>query len=212
MWLVAFVIQVTEASRREAFVAAIAAVLWLTILAVLHAIKPELKPSVHMMSEYARKPKGWMMQAAFFCVAISCYVLALAMWSYVSHAGVILLVMVGLGFSGAGAFVTDPLVRNGPATKSGTLHNLFSFIAIPLFPVMATVLSINMAHSTIWASIRAWLPGLSVLTWAGFIGFIGSPIYALLTHKRAPTGYLQRFMVLTYTVWLIVAAIVVFMS
>jgi Protein of unknown function (DUF998) len=202
--------QVTATSRHEAVIAGIAAILWLAILVLLHIIKPNLKPSIRMMSEYAIKPRGWIMQVAFFCVAVSCYVLALALWPYVSHIGLVLLIIVGIGFTGAGAFVTDPLMRKGSATTSGTLHNIFSFIAIPLLPVTSTVLSVNMVHNIMWSSTRAWLPVLSVLTWVGLISFLGgTPIYALLLHRRASTGYLQRFMVLTYTVWLIVATIIV---
>ncbi len=210
MKFAALATQITTISRQEALAAGIMAALWLVIIGLLHIIKPELKPSVNMISEYARKPKGWIMQVAFFCMAISCFIQSLAMWPYVSHVGLALLVIIGLGFVGAGAFVTDPLVKQGAATISGTLHNIFSFIAIPLFPIMATIISISMVHNSIWGSDRGWLPTLSVLTWVGFVGFMGSPLYAMLTGKRAPTGYLQRVMVLTYTIWLIVAAIVIF--
>jgi hypothetical protein len=198
---------VTAASQVEALAAGIAAALWLAMIVLVHFIKPELKPSGHMLSEYARKPKGWMMQVAFFCVAISCLALALAAGPYLSTAGLILLVVVGLGFAGAGAFVTDPLEKKGPATKSGAMHNLFSFIVIPVFPVMATVVSISLAHNAGSAPLRAWLSALSVLTWAGFVSFLGSPVVALLTHKHMPVGYTQRFMVFTYTLWLIVVSL-----
>jgi len=105
-------------------------------------------------------------------------------------------------------FVTDPLSMTKRAeTQSGFLHNIFSFIVIPLFPVTATVVGIGMANNSIWSSVHAWLPVLYVLTWGGFIGFIGSAVYSAKHQSRPVVGYFQRFMVLTYAAWLIVISL-----
>jgi hypothetical protein len=209
--LVTLATQTTITSQREALAAGISAILWVAILVSLHIIKPSLKPAVHTLSEYAIKPNGWIMQAAFFLIAISCYALTLALWPYASQIGLVLLAVAGVGFTGAGAFVTDPLTRGEESvTTRGTLHIIFSLLAIPLLPIAATALSINMANDVLWPLARVWLPTLSILAWVGLVGFLGGPaICTLLLHKRAPIGYLQRFMVLTYTIWLIGVAIIV---
>lgn len=197
---------ITTGQHTEALIAEILAALWLVILVLLHFIKPALKPSVHMMSEYAIKPQGWIMQMAFFCISASCFAAVLATWSHLPHFGLVLLAIDGIGFAGAGTFVTDaPSSPKGTATtKGGTLHSVFSIIVISLFPITATVVSLNISSSPIWASVHTWLPVLSLLTWAGFIGFIGCSAIYSAKRKVAPVGYYQRFMVLTYTAWLIV--------
>lgn len=202
--------QVSAASRYEAVVAGVTAALWLVIIASLHIIKPQLKPAVHMISEYAMRPKGWIMRTAFWCIAASCFSLALATWPYIIYAGPVLLVIDGLAFAGAGIFVTDPLsVTRMDKTRSGNLHNIFSFIVIPSFPVMAAVVGISMSGNVIWASVQAWFPVFYLLTWAGFISFMGSAVYSA-RHPGAPVfGYFQRFMVLTYAVYLIAIAVLI---
>jgi len=183
----------------------LAAVAWLVIIALLHFIKPGLNPSVRMISEYALAPSGWIMQLAFFLMAASCVALAFAAWALLPHLGLLLLGTCGVGFAGAGIFVTDPRCTAKAATKSGLLHNVFSFIVILLFPIMTTVVGAHMAGNTAWASVHAWLPVCSVLAWAGFVAFVGSAVYAG-KYKETPLGYFQRFMVLTYTTWLAVVA------
>jgi hypothetical protein len=207
----ALVSQITTTQHNEALLAGIAAALWLVIIALLHFIKPELKPSEHMVSEYARKPKGWIMQLAFFCMAIGCLFLVRTTWQHLPHFGLVLLAIAGVGFAGAGVFVTDPrLTPKESTTLSGNLHNTLAFIVILVFPIMATIVDINMALNAIWTSIHSWLPILSGLTWAGCIGFFWATAYSIGDQKRknriTPVGYYQRFMILTYGLWLIVVA------
>jgi hypothetical protein len=188
-----------------ALFAGLAAIAWLVIIALLHFIKPGLNPSVRMMSEYALEPNGWIMRLAFFLIATSCGALAFAAWPLLPHHALLLLATCGVGFAGAGIFVTDPRFTAKAVTKSGRLHNAFSLIVILLFPIMATVVGANMANHAAWASVRAWLPVIGAPVWAGFLAFVGSAAYAVRC-KETPLGYFQRFMVLTYTTWLTVAA------
>jgi hypothetical protein len=80
---------------RDAFnlVSAIAAVLWLSTIGLLRVIKPELDPRTRMISEYACGAWGWIMQLAFFCMAVSCWALAAAIWTLQSALGPTLLVV-----------------------------------------------------------------------------------------------------------------------
>jgi hypothetical protein len=185
----------------------LAAFAWLAIIVLLHFIKPALDPRTRMISEYARAPKGWIMQVAFYCMAASCLAFALSAWTLLPHLGLALLAICGLGFAGAGLFVTDPvLITQGANTPSGVLHTVFAFIVIMLFPVTATLVGVGMTANAAWASVHAWLPFLSAFTWAGLLGFV---VAAAVGRKReqTPVGYSQRVMVLTYTVWLLVAAL-----
>lgn len=208
MKLIAMITQISATSQCEAFVAGVMAVLWLLIIGALHLVKPQLKPSAHTISEYAIKPKGWIMQTAFFCIASSCLSLALAIWAHVSNIGSVLFTIEGLAFVGAGIFVTDPIsATRGTETRSGILHNAFSLIVIVLFPVAATVVGVSLGNNAAWASVHGWLPAFYLLTWVGLVGFIGSGRYSAKHPTKPVIGYFQRFMVLTFAVYLIVIAV-----
>lgn len=168
-----------------------ATVLFVLLVASLHRLKPALPPAHHMISEYARGPRGWLMRAAFSGLAIACLALALPTWAY-THSGASLLIGAAIGAAGAGAFTTDPpSISREASTPAGVLHAVFSFVFIPVFPVAATVVSHAMQHS---------LPWWSAATWIGLLAFIGSPLHG------APAGYAQRLMVATYAAWLVMAA------
>jgi hypothetical protein len=186
-------------TRALALISAIAAALWLGIIAVLHLVMPRLDARTHMLSEYAREPGGWTMQLAFFSMALSCLTLEAAARPRLPPLGPLLLIACGIGFAGAGAFVTDPVLpTQRTQSRSGALHVVMAFFVIVLFPVMATVVGFGLTGTP----LRLWLIALSILTWAGFIGFLGAAFYST-RHAGTPLGYFQRFMVVTYSVWLI---------
>ncbi len=101
-----FISIVSTASKYEAMIAGIVATLWLITIVLLHFIKPQLKPSIRLISEYAIRPHGWIMQSAFFCMAFACLMSALAAWPYIPGVGLVLLAFAGLGCIGAGIFTT----------------------------------------------------------------------------------------------------------
>jgi hypothetical protein len=187
--------------------AAGAASLWLIIILLLHFIKPELDPRTRMISEYARGPHGWIMQFAFFCMALSCGALAAALWALPLSIGATLLAICSVGFAGAGVFVTDPVsLAQKAQTRSGALHVLFAFVVIVIFPVMATVVDMGTADKVASVPARHWLPALSALPWSGFLIFLSA---ALISGRRprTPLGYFERFLVLAYSLWLVAIAL-----
>ncbi len=74
-----------------------------------------------------------------------------------------------------------------------------------LFPIMSTVFDIDVGNSPAWAAIHAGLPALSILTWVGLAGFLTASVYSA-RRESAPVGYAERFLVLSFTVWLLVVA------
>jgi hypothetical protein len=188
-------------------VSAVAALLWLGIIGLLHFIKPGLDPRTRMISEYACGPGGWIMQFAFFCMAVSCWTLAAATWTLQPVFGPVLLVACGFGFVGAGIFVTDPVPPiERTQTLSGALHIVFAFAVMLIFPVMATCVSWNVSERAIGAMTRAWLLALAASTWGSLLGFIAATVGSL---KRPGTsiGYFERILVVAYTAWLTTAAL-----
>jgi hypothetical protein len=187
---------------------AAAAALWLFLIAFLHFTKPELDPRTRMISEYALGLQGWMMQFAFFCVALSCGALAAAAWRLAAPLGSALLVICSLGFAGAGVFVTDPVsLAERTQTRSGALHVVFAFVVIVIFPIMATAVGVGVAHEVGSVSARHWLPTLSALPWSGFFLFIGGTLTSR-RRPRTPLGYLERFLVLAYSLWLLATGLI----
>ncbi|MBT9332207.1 DUF998 domain-containing protein [Acidipila sp. 4G-K13] len=184
-----------------------AAALWLIIILLLHFIKPELDPRTRMISEYARGPNGWIMQFAFFCMALSCGVLAAAIWALPLSVGPALLIICSVGFAGAGVFVTDPVsLAQKAQTRSGALHVLFAFVVIVVFPIMATIVDIGTAGKVASVPARYWLPALSALPWSGFLIFIGATLISG-RRPRTPLGHFERFLVLAYSLWLVAIAL-----
>ena len=177
------------------------AVVFSGLVAGLHTVRPRLEPARHMISEYARGPRGWMMRSAFYALAAACASLAWAVWPQ-GRAAAVVLALAAAGAAGAGLFVTDP-PGGGPSTPPGRLNVLFSFVFIPLFPVAATLTA---------AVPHAGGPALAVLAalgWVGFAAFLGTPLYlgAVRGVADPPAGYAQRCMVLTYVVFLVVAGV-----
>lgn len=186
----------------------VAASLWLGSIVLLHVIKPELDPKTRMVSEYACGPVGWLMQLAFWCMGISCWALAIATWTSLPPLGPALLLICGLGFVGAGVFVTDPVsLAEQSRTRNGQAHVLFAFATMLLFPIMATVVVGGLAGSATGLAIGPWLWVLSGLTWIGFISFVAAALH-LGRRGSAPLGWFERFLVLTYSAWLIAIAAV----
>jgi hypothetical protein len=188
-------------------VSAVAAVLWLGIIGLLHFIKPELDPRTRMISEYACGSNGWTMQFAFYCMAVSCWTLAAATWTLHPVLGSALLIVCGFGFAGAGIFVTDPVLPTERAqTLSGALHIVFAFAVMLIFPVMATCVSWSVSERAVGAVPRAWLLALAASTWGSLLSFIAATVSSLRS-PGASVGYFERILVVTYTAWLTAAAL-----
>lgn len=194
-------------------IALTAAVIFFALVFALHFIKPELNPATHMLSEYAIGSLGWIMQLAFYCLAISFFMLALATIPFMTnHIGAIILVIATIGTVGAGFFSTDPVdIAKQKQTQAGTLHMIFSFILISLFPIAATVISLSLNNRLLTETTLQLLLWMSILAWVGFASFMGisALLFYIMKNKRALNlrGYFQRFMAITYLTWLIAASL-----
>ena len=188
---------------------------FLGLLGILHLLKPEFGPTWRMISEYEIGDWGWMMRLAFFCWAAGFIALTISIWSLLGKVGGIIgkwwLLIIGFAVIGAGIFVTQPitdLVRG----SEDKLHSASGAIMIFTFPFASTLLARQL--SKVWTSIAAkrrmfWA---TVLVWIGFLAFFGA---ILLYSDQAKTraynpevliGLPNRFMVITYTIWLIVVS------
>ena len=72
---------VTTVSGSVAHLSLAAGALFLVLLVVLHILKPEYDPSWRMISEYEIGRLGWVMQLAFFFLALASLSALVAVWS-----------------------------------------------------------------------------------------------------------------------------------
>lgn len=201
-------------ARTAALVAAGAGIAFLLILASLHVLRPDLDPTWRVISEYALGPYGWMMQAAFFALALATASLGVAAYAqartFGGYLGLVLLLLTAIGMVLAGVFVTDPVTVAAEAqTPSHRLHMLGAML--DSVPLAAPLISYSVSRgrrtefSARWLRYLAWLPLL------GTIVFIASAVLLLPAHGGAfgpdvLIGIPNRLMIVTHCVWIALAA------
>jgi hypothetical membrane protein len=199
-------------SQNTALLAFAGAAAWVALIVILHVLEPEFDPSWRMISEYELGSYGWMMQLAFFSMGIGCLATLVAVWPHmqnrVGRVGLVLLAVAGIIGSGAGIFITDPITA--PATFTGNMHTVCGLIFIFGIPIAVALTGRSLARDPAWASMKRWLLWLTVLVWIGFLTFIGSLIIFVPANggfgPNVLIGWPNRFMAVTYAVWLVVIA------
>ena len=193
------------------------ALAFLSLLLLLHFLKPELDPSWRMISEYEIGRFGWMMRLAFFCWGASLAALLVTIWpSLHSTSGTISrwwLLLIAMALFGAGIFKTNPITDRTPSWVN-TLHTLCGSIVILTFPIAATLAVSGLLHGRSWSMYQGSLIPGTVLVWIGVVAFFASIIVARVRDPsagepggpRVYQGWPNRFMVVTYIVWIILAA------
>ena len=197
-------------------IATAAAWTFLGLLAVLHVAKPELDPSWRMVSEYAIGRHGWLMIVAFLSLSASCLSAFVAVRPFVeTRAGKIglgFLVATGVSLAAAAVFVSDPITATkDQLTTRGNLHGLSAMIGIPGFPIAAMLISrglvrtrrrIEGRRALLAAAHRSWISvALMAATIAATLPAAGGRFTA-----DVPAGFPNRLLIVSYAVWVIVAA------
>ena len=188
------------------------AIAFIGILVLLHFIKPEIAPSWNFISEYEVGRFGWLMQTAFFTLALSCIFLVLALWkelNIVGKIGLIMLIIAATGMILAAIFKTDPL--NTPAnmvTQSGKLHQLGAML--DQVPFATIFITIAFFRKRTWSINRFLLIIALVMVWFGFIYFAGSVKAQFPADGRfgpsVTVGWQNRIMIITQAIWLVIIA------
>ena len=136
------------------------AILFLVILTLLHFLKPELQPHWRMISEYEIGRFGWLMQAAFFCWALSVFALLMIIWPALTSIGGIIgrwwFALIVVALIGAGIFKTNAITDDS-TNLANTLHALCGAIVILTFPIAATLVEKSLLQHTAWITTHAQL-------------------------------------------------------
>lgn len=191
-----------------------AAGLFLVLLAVLHILKPEFDPSWRMISEYAIGRFGWLMQLAFFSLAIANLSAIAAVWpqakSIVGYIGLVLLLLAATSATIGGIFTSDPITTSPDAlSASGKVHILGAQIGIPAMPLAAALISwVLTQHNQAWASARRWLWLTVGLVWLSFVAliFLAFVVAKGTLGPDVLIGWPNRIFMMGYNLWLMVVA------
>jgi hypothetical protein len=199
----------SKISVSAAYLAIISAGLVILLLACLHILSPEFSPLRRMVSEYALGNYSWVLSLMFVGWAISCWSVAVALWSQIKTIGG----KIGLFFliaSGVGAAMASFFDVRHP------LHGLSAMIGIPTLPIAATLMALSLRRVREWSSARNALLWMAILTWVSFILLIVAIIVMISGLSKtkgemtpevvALAGYPNRFLIIIYQAWLITTA------
>lgn len=180
------------------FAGAAAAALLVAAAAVLalHALRPDLEPASHRLSEYAIGPWGWLMTSAFAAVAAGVWLVQRALPATDSlrpvHA---LLTVATIGVVVSALVPTDPMTPEGVRE---TVHSVASTGALVSL-VAAALWTVTLGADAIgWRRPRG-PAGVAVAVAVATLGVLISPA----VHDSPWTGAVQRLSCLALTVWLL---------
>lgn len=196
--------------------AIVLAAAFLALLFLLHFLKPELDPSWRMISEYEIGRYGWLMRLAFFCWGGSVLALVWALGPSLQTTGGRIgrwwLVLIGICMMGAGIFKTKAILDTTNTTASN-LRTLCGAVVIMTFPLAASIVARSLARNQRWAPARRWLLWGTLLVWFSLFAYFGSIVVSGIINPAAGRvgpevfmGWPNRFMVTTYSIWLILVA------
>jgi hypothetical membrane protein len=201
-------------STRAAWLAIAAIVSYQALLILLIALRPDLDPSWHTISEWAIGPHGWVMSAAFLVSAASYFALAVMLRSQLRGAlgriGWGLLLVCVLGAFGVGVFTTDPMPLRPLLSTRGTLHVISGASQLVLLPFAALLINLSLARGNqAWRPARGpllWTAGLPLFGFVAFVAYSVAFVFPLGPDAYGPgvhIGWPPRFAFFTYMLWLV---------
>jgi hypothetical protein len=191
---------------------------FLSLLLLLHILKPELDPAWRWISEYEIGRYGWMMRLAFFCWGTSVLALTVTLWSSPRSAlgtlGAVWLTVIASALFGAGVFKTAAITDRTPS-RENSVHAICGAVVILTFPIAATIAAISLLGGAVSSVGHGPVVVATALTWIGLVAFMASNIVAGIKSPSAErvgnpdirVGWQNRFMVVTYVVWVVVLSV-----
>ena len=194
-------------------VAAIAAVTALVaggitvgLVAILHVLEPEYDPSWRMISEYSLGRYGWVMRLAFVTMAFGLAATCAALWPF-GGAWTIGLAAVALGALSAAFIDADPIMTpRAQATPVGRAHTVLGGVLLAGFPPAALSAGFGVAPALGWTLAIAAIVPLAGLVW--FL-IAAAPAHGHGGSPEIRIGWPDRFCLLAYLAWVVLAAVCV---
>lgn len=189
-----------------AVTAVVAGVITVALVAILHILKPEYHPSWRMISEYSLGRYGWIMRLAFVTMAISPAAMCVALWPF-GGVWTIGLAAVALGALCAAFIDADPIMTpRRTATRVGRAHTVVGAVCLAGFPPAALFAGVGVAAALGWTLAIA-----SLVPWAGLVWFLfaAAPAHGQGGSPEIRIGWPDRFCLLAYLAWVVLAAVCV---
>jgi len=174
------------------------------LIAILHVLEPEYAPSWRMISEYSLGRYGWVMRLAFGTMAIGLAATCVALWPF-GGAWTLGLAAVALGALGAAFIDADPIMTpHAQATPVGRAHTVLGGVLLAGFPPAALCAGVGVVTVLGWALAIA-----SVVPFAGLVWFLiaARPAHGEGGSPEIRIGWPDRFCLLAYLAWVVLAAI-----
>lgn len=174
------------------------------LIAILHVLEPEYDPSWRMISEYSLGRHGWMMRLAFVTMAIGLAATCVALWPF-GGAWTIGLAAVSVGALGAAFLDADPIMTpRAHATPVGRAHTVMGGVLLAGFPLAALFAGIGVAPGLGWTPAIA-----SAVPLAGLVWFLiaAAPAHGQGGSPEIRIGWPDRFCLLAYLGWVVLAAV-----
>jgi hypothetical protein len=192
-----------------AHVSIVSAAVFVALLSLLHAVKPEISPSWRFISEYQIGRHGWLMTAAFLSLMVAASGILVAVRSQIrtvgGYIGLGLLLLSTVGFALAAVFTSDPITATTPS-RGGQIHSLGAMLGGNI-AYAALLIGWSLARNKAWSSMRR------ALLWTTSIACIGlaASVYMAVLIGQAQgnlgpdvlVGWPNRVLILAYDLWML---------
>jgi hypothetical protein len=192
-----------------------AAVLALSSLAALHVLRPEIRPSSTMISQYALGRHGWLMSvcfAAFATASAGLFVVLLPNApTWLGRAGLAFLLTASIGLGMAARFPMDPVSTTPERMSfSGRMHGVSFLIGVPSQIFAVLLLSLALAVQRFPTS--SLLLTLTAVIWLSLAVMVA--IMLMVGPGKEPNpdgperflGFPNRLFMVSFAAWLIAAS------
>lgn len=184
------------------------AVVFVAVLLVEGALRPDYDPTYHTGSELSLGDRGWIQIANFLQMGVGMFAFAVGINQTLNTSvGAILLAIFGLGMIAAGAFLPDPIRGYPPGAPTGTPgkvswhHQVHGVVGGPV-----AFLAIFGACLTLAGRLDGTWQLYTVLT--AIVGLALTIRTALAYWRDAVnTGLVQRALILVYWSWIVLLGI-----
>ena len=167
-------------------------------LLLMHLLRPDYAPTIHMISEYAVGQYGWVMMTCFISMACGCLTLLFGLvrsgpGSAVAWAGTLLLALPSMGLVVSALY---PMDGTGTSpTRTGEIHDISFLINVTSIFLATVLLSVGFGSSPRWRSFQRTAVVLSLLIVLAFI------LQFLTIQWRELFGLANRFFVAVLFTW-----------
>ena len=203
--------------RKLLYAGVVGPVLFIVVFLAVGLMRPGYSQWRNYVSQLATGPGGWVQVLNFLMCGTLVVLFAIGLrisiaGSRGSIGGPLLLGLFGLDLLVAGLFSTDPALGYPPGaatvhTTHGLIHGLAGLGAFTLLPAAAFVMAWHFAANPgerRWAAYSGLVGAIIIV---GFFVFTTvSAMDGAGTWPNAPTGVLQRFVIITGWTWMALVA------